>query len=328
MHPAPAHVARVLRNASRNLALEVMRGNQHVVYTGFPLATMEGTIGLARAPIREFDREFKEDAPDDAHGPVSARRMARCLLRNQTYHLTGDCASALIAVMCLDTDEPRGNRTALLVSNEGRFCGAFDTPEDAGIARKYLPSCTVVSSPADMSNFTEGVLSALKNDVAPTLKARSRAKLLEGVFTMAKAASKPEAPAPAAVEKTKKERVPKTDGPVAKVAAYVKENAAALKAGTLTKVQAVDALKLLGVVPGTIGVQLPRRLKELGIVAAKGSRAKPKEEKPPKAAKAADVPKAAAAPVKDSGLVPAKAAAGTKVAAPSKGAKKAAGKKK
>lgn len=307
-------MARVMRNASRNLALEIARGNRHVVYTGFVGASNDGSIGLQSAELREFDHEYKEEAPPDSHGELSPRRFARCLLRNNNYRLTGDCVSALIDVMCLSSDEPRSDRVAILVQPNGAFAGGFESSEDAEIVRKFV-SGIVISSTAQMRELPEGVLQALKTQVAPALKAKGR-KLIEGVFAMAKAADKPAAPAATKVEKVKKERVVKTDGPVAKVAQYVKDNLAAFKNGTLTKVAAVDALVKMGIVKGTIGVQLPRRLKEAGIDAAKGSRAAPK---PPKG-DAAGKPKTA----KDSGLQPAAPAKAAKAPAAKKPAKVAA----
>lgn len=309
---------RLLRNATRNMALEITRGNRHAVVTGFMGASPDGTIGLQQIELAAFDREYKEEPPPDRHGALTPRRMARCLMRSK-YKLTVDCITALIDVMCLRDDEPRSDLTAIVIAQDGSFAGAYESMDDAMIVRKYLPGALIAASSVPLGTLTEDVLRVLKNEVAPDLKGRGK-KLIEGVFEMAKAKAKPKKKAVAKIEKTRKERVKKADGPVAIVLAYVVANEAKLKNGSITLAQARAALETKGVVKGTISVQLPRRLKEFKINAEKGTTIAKKADTSKPAKPAAK--KAAKAPAK-----PAKKAAKAKPAA-KKAAKASVAKKK
>lgn len=264
---------RVMCSEHRHLALEVARGHQQVA----TVRIYNGEIALSRVDAREFDEEYFLEPP--APIPVTARRFARHLLHLKQFPIQEGAARTLVDIMALGTEEPRSKEnTAILVSSEGQFVGSYETVEDAELVRKFVPGF-IARHRGQLEQWPTKVFETLKQEVAPRFKAKGRNQLMEGVLKMAKNAAKKDAPAVSAVEKVTKQRVPKTDGPVAKVKAYVEANAAALRGGGLTRVQAVDALKALGVNKGTIGVQLGKQLKAMGIEAAKGSRAKPKPDK-------------------------------------------------
>jgi hypothetical protein len=225
--------------------------------------------------------------------------------------------------MALSVDEPRGSHTPILVSETGGFIGAYDSIKDAQLVQRHVGGL-VIASAESLSDLSEDAFKVLAQQMAPKLKARSRKQLLQGVFDMATKAAKPAAPeVKAAADKSKKQRAPKGDGPVAMVRKYIESNAGAFRNKSLTRAQAVDALKAQGINKGTIGVQLGKILKELKIDAEKGSRAAPK---PPKAAKAngevPSTPKAKAEAAKKGGKVTAPVKAGKAKA--SKGASAAA----
>lgn len=312
-----------------NLVLEVMRGEKTVAYVWH-----DGTaVSISRKDKREFDSEYYRDAPLSATGKEpTARGWARHYLTiGDRLPIADGAAELLVDLMTLTKDEPRSNKTAILTAPDGQLIGAYETRHDANLVGRFVNG-VVISAAVELGDWGQANLAVLQQQVAPKLKAlKTKSKLLEGIFEMAKKADKPAAPAVSKkVEAVKKERPPKTDGPVAKVAAYIQANMAKFKDGSLTRTEATDALKAMGIVKGTVGVQLPKQLKALGIDAVKGTRAKPKVDKPAKVAKTNGdaAPAAAKSPLKGAKVVGkvAKTAAPTKAKVVKKGATKAKGK--
>lgn len=329
-------MARVLQSFHSAMALEVARGERSVAFVRLNGAT----VAVEKMDKREFDQEFYKENISDRHGLVTPRRYCRHYLRLVNYPLEEGAVAAMIDAMALAGDEPRSDRTALLVEkNTGRFIGAYESPVDAQLVLSHIQtSGLIVTKPADMADWPSRMVEALRVHISPQRKpkAKTGAKYLQEIFAMAKAAEKQteaaQVKASTKVEKTAKERVAKKDGPVAKVKEYVQKNIDRFEGGTLTLAQArVDLLKQ-GIVAGTIGVQLPkwivalkvknvqkggtvRRNKETGEVSI--SKAKEPKVSTPKAPKAAPVA-APAAPAK----------AGKKVAVKKAPAKKAGKSKK
>lgn len=277
----------VLSDAHRHIALEVTRGEQNVAFVSLNGAGIE----LRRAAKRDFDDEFYLEPPIGTNGIApTPRHYARIMLKTggTNWPITADAARALLQELSLAVDDPRSDKVVLLATRSGNLIGSFESREDAETAARYYESPLLVDSPLALTEWPASQIETLRKQVAPSLKAKDPKKLRQGVFAMAIAAPKVDAPAPKKIEKTTKERPARADGPVAKVKAYVVANADKFKSGTLTKKDAVAALIAAGVVKGTIGVQLPKQLKALGITAQKGTA--PKKEKAAKANGAAGAP--------------------------------------
>jgi hypothetical protein len=285
-------MSRIARALGSNMVLEVARGEKSVAFIGVD----GGVIGLRRMPKPDFDREYFLEAAHGTRIQSTPRHFARVWLAAQHWQKADDAIAALLRELPLSLEEPRSDRNALLVDAKGAFVGCYESDADAALAGKFYNGSHVVRSAADMAQWPAAMFEKLKSQVAPALKLKGK-RLHEGVFTMAKAAAKPEAPAASKVEKVTKERKPKADGPVAVVRAYVEKNQEALRSGKLTKAEARVALLAAGVVAGTIGVQLPKWLAAYKIEAVKGGTVRKDREtgkvtitqtkpKAPKAAKA------------------------------------------
>jgi len=271
-------MARVVSDINRHLALEVARGQATVAFVSIDGAA----LSLRRMPAKEFDQAYPVDEVPMGTAGVSPtpRHYARVMLRS-TWEVNADAAHAMLAELPLSATEPRPEGVVVLAAGDGSFLGAYSNLEDAMLARKYYHGAQVVPRASVLFQWPAEQFTVLRQQVAPTLKGRDSRKLREGVFHMATVADKPTAPAPAKIESTKKERAPKGDGPVALVAAYIKSNEGALRAGKLTRADAASALRSSGLNKSTVGVQLVRQLTALGIKTERGTRAKVKPEAKP-----------------------------------------------
>lgn len=313
-------MSRVLCNVHRNIALEYVRGEQHVGYIWLDGASV--TIG--KMAKREFDTEFYIPAKtrEREHTP---RDLCRHYLNLSHYPIDEGAAAIMVDIMALDDTEPRPTRTVLLCdAASGRFVGAYESARDAMLVQRHISGAQVIARPGDLAGWKEAQLNALRAQVAPDLKTRSKTKLIEGIFEMATKAKKPAAPAVKKVEKIAKERKARADGPVAIIRNYVQDNAANFNSGKLTRADARAYLLSKGLEKGTIGVQLPKWITAFKIKAEKGSPLRAK--KTDGAAKSAKTPAKAAA--KSAKTTP-KTTAGKKAAAKKSGngGKKAASKK-
>jgi hypothetical protein len=284
----------------RHLALEIARGERSVAFVA-----IEGeSLTLCSGERSSFDRTFCFEVPMGTSGiEPTPRHYARVHLKSQHRPISVDAARALLAELSLAADEQRLSGSVILTSAAGALIGSYETQQDGEIAARYYTEAVIVTAATDLAQWPAAKLETLKSQVAPTLKAKG-SKLTKELFTMALAAPKVDAPAPKRVQKVATERPAKEDGPVAKIRAFIDANKASLKGGGMTRVQLVDALKAEGINKGTIGVQVPKYLKALGIETVKGSRkangdddevetvAKPKSRK-----KAAVVEEPAPAPV-------------------------------
>lgn len=270
-------MGRLVADINRHLALEVARGRTNVAFV-----SIDGpALTLRRMNARDFDVAYPiEDIPVGHNGVTPCpRHYARTMLRS-TWEIAPDALHALLSEMPLTKDEPRANTTTVLAAPDGAFLGAYTDIIDAALVAKFYPGSITVPRAAALSQWPAGQFAVLRQQVAPALKGRDSPKLREGVFTMATTAEKPAQPAPKKIESTKKERAPKGDGPIAKVAAYIKSNLADLKSGKLSRADAAAALRAAGLNKSTVGVQLPKQLAALGV--AKPAKAAPKA-KPAKA---------------------------------------------
>lgn len=262
---------RLAMNEHRNIVCEIARGEQEVAFVW-----LNGAIIVDTLPKRTFDQEYFLEPQAARYGAIeqTPRHFARHFLGLKHYEITEGAAAALCDIMALSVKEPRGNHTTLLVGDDGKLIGAYELPTDAQTVARHVGGM-VIETAEQLATLTEVQITALAQMVAPKLKPNQK-QFLKGVFEMATKSDKPAKPKVKAADKVKKQRAAKGDGPIAQIRKYIEDHATAFRNKTLTRVEAVDALKAKGINKGTIGVQLGKILKELKINAEKGSRAKAK----------------------------------------------------
>ena len=303
-------MARVLTNFHRNIALEVARGERSVAYV-----TLDGAqVALSKMDKREFDKEFYRPCTSPQGVEYTPRQLARHYLGLKHYPLEAGAVAAMVDEMALATGESRPlDDVALLCNTQtGLLVGQYESAQDARLVQEFVSGTQLVRVPDHMKGWKQSKIDALRLQVAPNHKVKSTGvKLLEGVIKMAKSAAKPAAPVAAAkkVAKVAKERVERKEGPLYVIQQYVIKNESALRSGKMTMLDCRKALEAQGLSKSTVGVQLGRRFKELGIAVVRA-----KKEKPVKAAKA-EATKAiakAAKPAKTTTVKAAKAAVAKK----------------